>query len=85
MVLKFLVSRTTTRQLYRFSKFYHLYCPSPIELCHYLVVTGDLRMARKRYLAEDALQVLREIVVHLYDGLDVMSSCGNAGMSDKSY
>ena len=28
-------------------------------------------MARKRYWDEDALKVLREIDVHLHDGLDV--------------
>ena len=34
---------------------------------------------------EDALQVLREIDVHSYDGLDVVSSRRKAGISDKSY
>ena len=42
-------------------------------------------MARKRYLDEDALQVLREIDVNSYDGLDVVSSRRKAGISDKSY
>ena len=42
-------------------------------------------MARKRYLDEDALKVLREIDVHLHDGLDVVSSCRKAGISDKTY
>ena len=32
-------------------------------------------MARKRYSDEDALKVLREIDVHLNDGLDISSSC----------
>ena len=49
------------------------------------MVTAVLRLARKRYLAEDALQVLREIDVHSYDGLDVVSSGRKAGISDKSY
>ena len=31
-------------------------------------------MARKRYSDEDALKVLREIDVHLHDGLDIVSS-----------
>ena len=31
-------------------------------------------MARKRYLDEDALKILREIDVHLHDGLDVVNS-----------
>ena len=42
-------------------------------------------MARKRYSDEDALKVLREIDEHLYDGLDVLSSCRKAGISDKTY
>jgi transposase-like protein len=42
-------------------------------------------MARKRYSDEDALKVLREIDLHLHDGLDVVSSCRNAGISDKTY
>jgi len=42
-------------------------------------------VARKRYLDEDALKVLREIDVHLHDGLDVVSSCRKAGISDKTY
>ena len=32
-------------------------------------------MARKRYSDEDALKILREIDVHLHDGLDVVSAC----------
>ncbi len=42
-------------------------------------------MARKRYSDEDALKVLREIDIHLHDGLDVLSSCRKAGISDKTY
>jgi len=42
-------------------------------------------MARKRYSDEDALNVLREIEVHLHDGLDVVSACRKAGISDKTY
>lgn len=42
-------------------------------------------MARNRYSDEDALKVLREIDVHLHDGLDVVSSCRKAGISDKTY
>ena len=37
-------------------------------------------MARKRYSDEDALKLLREIDVHLHDGLDVVSACRKAGM-----
>ena len=42
-------------------------------------------MARKRFSDEDALKLLREIDVHLHDGLDVLSSCRKAGVSDKTY
>ncbi|OUV18788.1 MAG: hypothetical protein CBC58_00040 [Cellulomonadaceae bacterium TMED98] len=49
------------------------------------MVTGGLRMAGKRYSDEDALKILREIDVHLHDGLDVVSSCRKAGISDKTY
>ena len=42
-------------------------------------------MARKRYWDEDALNVLREIDVHLHDGLDVVSACRKAEISDKTY
>ena len=42
-------------------------------------------MARKRYSDEDALKVLREIDAYLYDGLNVVSSCRKAKISDKTY
>ena len=42
-------------------------------------------MARKRYSDEDMLKLLREIDVHLHDGLDVVNACRKAGISDKSY
>ena len=42
-------------------------------------------MARKRFSDEDALKLLREIDAHLHDGLDVLSSCRKAGISDKTY
>ena len=42
-------------------------------------------MARKRYSDEDALKVLREIDAYLYDGLNVVSSCRMAKISDKTY
>ena len=42
-------------------------------------------MGRKRYSDEDVLKLLREIDVHLHDGLDVLSACRKAGISDKSY
>ena len=40
-------------------------------------------MARKRYNEEDILRLLREIDVHLHGGMDVVSACRTAGISDK--
>ena len=42
-------------------------------------------MARKRYNEEDILRLLREIDVHLHGGMDVVSACRTAGISDKTY
>ena len=42
-------------------------------------------MAWKRNSYEDVLKLLREIDVYLRDGLDVVSACRKAGISDKSY
>jgi putative transposase len=42
-------------------------------------------MARKRYSDEDVLKLLREIDLHLHEGLDVVSACRKAGISDKSH
>lgn len=42
-------------------------------------------MARKRYSDEDILKLLREIEVHFHDGMDVISACRKAGVSDKTY
>ena len=42
-------------------------------------------MARKRYSNENALKVLRETDVHLYNGPGVVSSCRKAEISDKTY
>ena len=42
-------------------------------------------MAMRRYSDEDAPKILREIDVHLHDGLDVVSSCRKAGISDNTY
>ena len=41
-------------------------------------------MARKRYNEEDILRLLREIEVHLHGGMDVVSACRKAGVSDKT-
>ena len=35
-------------------------------------------MVRKRYSDEDVLKLLREIDVHLHDGLDVANACRNS-------
>ena len=42
-------------------------------------------MAGQRYSEEDALKILREIDVHLHEGLDVVSACRKARISDKIY
>ena len=39
----------------------------------------------KRYSDEDVLKLLREIDNDLRDGLDVVSACRKAGISNKSY
>ena len=50
-----------------------------------LAVQEGVEMARKRYSDEDVLRVLREIEVSLADGLDVVSACRKAGVSDATY
>jgi hypothetical protein len=42
-------------------------------------------MARKRYSDEDMLKLLREIDVHLHDGLDIVNACRKAGISDNGF
>lgn len=42
-------------------------------------------MARKRYSDEDVLRLLKKIEVHLSSGMDVVSACRHAGISDKTY
>lgn len=42
-------------------------------------------MARKRYSDEDILKLLHEIEVHIHGGMDVVSACRKAGVSDKIY
>ena len=42
-------------------------------------------MAWKRYSDEDILKMLREIEVHIHSGMDVVSACRKAGVSDKTY
>ena len=39
----------------------------------------------KEIKEEEILRLLREIEVHLHDGLDVVSSCRKAEVSDKTY
>ena len=40
-------------------------------------------MAQKHYSDEDVLKLLREIDVHLHVGLDVVSACRKAGISER--
>ena len=42
-------------------------------------------MARKRYSDEGVLRLLREIELSLAEGLDVVSACRKAGVSDATY
>ena len=42
-------------------------------------------MVRKRHSDEDILKLLREIEVHVHSGMDVVSACRKAGVSDKTY
>ncbi len=42
-------------------------------------------MARKRYSDEDVLRLLREIELSLTEGLDVVSACRKAGVSNATY
>lgn len=41
-------------------------------------------MARKRYSDEDALKILREVDVHLHDGMDVADAVSKAGVFKKT-
>ena len=40
-------------------------------------------MARKRYGEDDILRLIREVEVHCSSGMDVVSACRAAGVSDK--
>ena len=42
-------------------------------------------MARKRYGEDDILRLIREVEVHCNSGMDVVSACRTAGVSDKTY
>lgn len=42
-------------------------------------------MARKRYLEEDVLRLLREFEFSLASGQDAASACRTAGVSDATY
>ena len=42
-------------------------------------------MAQKRYSDEDVLRLLREIELSLAEGLDVVSACRKADVSDAAY
>jgi hypothetical protein len=55
-----------------------------VKLRHYLTEIRGFKDSQKRYSGETALKILREIGVHLYDGLDVVSPCRKAGILDKT-
>jgi transposase-like protein len=42
-------------------------------------------MARKRHSDKDVFRLLGEIEVNLHGGMDVVSACRKAGVSDKTY
>ena len=42
-------------------------------------------MARKQYGEDDILRLIREVEVHCSSGMDVVSACRAAGVSDKTY
>ena len=42
-------------------------------------------MAHKRHSDENILKLLREIEVHVHSGMDVVSACRKAGVSDETY
>ena len=42
-------------------------------------------MARKRYGEDDILRLIREVDVHCHSGMEVVSACRSAGLSDKTY
>ena len=42
-------------------------------------------MARKRYGEDDILRLIREVEVHCNSGMDVVSACRAAGVSDKTH
>ena len=42
-------------------------------------------MARKRYGEDDILRLIREVEVHCSSGMDIVSACRAAGVSDKTY
>ena len=50
------------------------------------MVTGGFKGGMETAFGRRCVEgFLREIDVHLHDGLDVMSSCRKAGISDKTY
>ena len=42
-------------------------------------------MARKRFGEDDILRLIREVEVQCSSGMDVVSACRAAGVSDKTY
>ena len=42
-------------------------------------------IARKRYGEDDILRLIREVEVHCSSGMEVVSACRAAGVSDKTY
>ena len=78
-------SEHNRRQNYQYDAYCCLPCLSPAAQYQYFLAQEDSRMAWTRFSDEDVLKLLREIDVHLHDGLDVVSACRKAGVSDKTY
>ena len=55
-----------------------------LKLHHYIMVTGGVRDGTETASRRRCSKVLREIDIHLHDGLDVASSCHKAGIWDKT-
>jgi len=56
---------------------------APYSCASNLLSWKALNIAWKRYSDEDVLKLLREIDVHMHDGLNVVSACRKAGISDE--
>jgi putative transposase len=54
-------------------------------MCQYLLTTRVAKNGTETVFGRGCGEILREIDIHLHDGLDVVSACRKAGISDKTY